>query len=74
MLIDDKSSIVHSSTSLFYTGVRLQREGLYAESIKALREAISQTRDTDLNRIFVMAKLELAYTQSLTELFENFFG
>ena len=71
MLIDDKSSIVHSSTSLFYIGVRLQREGLYAESIKALREAISQTRDTDLNRIFVMAKLELAYTQSLTELFET---
>lgn len=71
LLIDDQSSITHSSTSLFYTGVRLQREGLYSDSTKALKKAIEQSREAELNRIFVVAKMELAYTQSLTDLFET---
>lgn len=54
-----------------YAGIVAQRKGLYKKSIKLLTKAIVQATAAELPRIYIMAKGELAYTRSLSELYET---
>ncbi len=69
--ITPKTSAKLSSKSYLYAGMVAQRKGEYANAIVLFKKSMSQATDANLNRIFVYAKQELAYTRSLTELYET---
>jgi len=60
-----------SSQFNVYAGVDAQHKGLYVQSVKLLTKAIEQATKSELPRIYIMAKGELAYTRSLTESYET---
>ncbi|WP_440876111.1 tetratricopeptide repeat-containing diguanylate cyclase [Thalassotalea sp. PLHSN55] len=70
-LIQKDTPIHLSSTVLFYAGIIAQRKTEYAKSVSLLKKSMEQAQEADLERIFVNAKQELAFTRSLTELYET---
>lgn len=70
-LINQQTPSYIASQFNVYAGIIAQREGLYAQSVKLLTKAIEQALQAERPRIYIMAKGELAYTRSLTELYET---
>lgn len=52
-------------------GISLQRKGNYQRSERLLTKALSQAKSAGLKRLYIYGKQELAYTKTLTELFET---
>ena len=55
----------------FFAGRIAQQDGHYSEAVEFLNLAMSIAEEEGLSRTYVMAKQELAYTRSLTELFDT---
>ena len=53
-----------------FQGMVYGREGRYKEAVESFRLAMKIANEINANTIYLYAKQELAYTQSLTELFE----
>lgn len=53
-----------------YSGLIFERSGTYSKAADILSIALKQARENKLSYLAVLAKQELAYTRSLTELFE----
>lgn len=54
-----------------FRGVILQRKGKYSEAQNVLKKAHQAANDNNYTDLAVKARLELAYTRSLTELYES---
>jgi diguanylate cyclase (GGDEF)-like protein len=70
-LITKDTSIEIQSRLNIYQGVAFQRQGKYSDSQLSLSKALMQAQQANLNRIYIYGKQELAYTKTLTELFET---
>jgi len=53
-----------------FQGMVFGRDGRYKEAVKSFRLAMKIAKEINANKTYLYAKQELAYTQSLTELFE----
>jgi two-component system cell cycle response regulator len=69
-LIDEVTPVEIQSNLYFFQGIRFRRDAQYADSALTLRKAMSLAKNENLTYLFIIAKQELAYTKSLTELFE----
>ncbi|WP_444995265.1 tetratricopeptide repeat-containing diguanylate cyclase [Aliikangiella sp. IMCC44359] len=69
-LIDNQSPVYIAGKFLTFNGVIKQRAGDYGESIKVLKQAVELTAPGTELPVYVVALVELAYTQSLAEQFE----
>lgn len=54
-----------------FLGLSLRRAGKYQDSELALEKALKQAKQVDFKKLYIFAKQELAYTKTLTELFET---
>lgn len=54
-----------------YAGIVAQRAGQYQQSIASFEQALVIAKQANLPRIYITGKQELAYTRSLTELYES---
>lgn len=70
-LVTKSTSAEITSLLNVYAGINAQRNGFYDRSIKLLNKAIAQATAANLPRIYITAKNELAYTRSLSELYET---
>jgi diguanylate cyclase (GGDEF)-like protein len=70
-LTNPETSLKAKSLLNVYEGMSNRRDGYYSHSTKVLRTALNQAKAGHLNRIYVIAKQELAFTRSLTELYET---
>ena len=55
----------------YFSGIIWQRDSEYKKSSTSLKLAMKQAKAHGLSNIYIFAKRELAYTESLTELFET---
>lgn len=55
----------------YFRGKLAQQESRYSDAVQALELAMTIAEQEQLNEIYVIAKQELAYTRSLTELFDT---
>ncbi len=69
--LDHQTPIKYSAISKFYSGLVASRDSQYMLAEDYFEQAISQAKAANFNRVFVMAKMELAHTRSLTELYET---
>jgi len=69
-LIDSGTPAKIKSSLHIYQGLIYRRDAQYADSALILRKAMFLAKQEKLTYLFIIAKQELAYTQSLTELFE----
>jgi diguanylate cyclase (GGDEF)-like protein len=69
-LIDAKTPLKIQSNLYIFQGLSFRRDALYTDSALILRKAMSLAKKENLTYLFIIAKQELAYTKSLTELFE----
>jgi len=69
-LIDSGTPAKIKSNLYIYQGLIYRRDAQYADSALILRKAMFLAKKEKLTYLFIIAKQELAYTQSLTELFE----
>ena len=69
-LIDDKTPLKIQSHLYIYQGLIYRRHAQYADSVLILRKAMSIAKKNNLTYLFILAKQELAFTKSITELFE----
>lgn len=70
-LINDKTPPRVAINFTIFQGVILQRNGKYQESQRVLKQAKQTAKIHKYTDLLVSAKLELAYTRSLTELYES---
>lgn len=70
-LITPDTSLKIQSTLNIFQGVVYRRNAQYAEATRTFRQAMIQAKQGKLTYIYILAKQELAYTQSLTEMFES---
>lgn len=54
-----------------YQGIIHRRQGNYTLSKEVLSKALIQAKEANLSRLYIYGKQELAYTKTLTELFET---
>ncbi len=54
-----------------FSGIIAQQESRYTDAVKAFKLSMTIAEQEQLNEIYVSAKQELAYTRSLTELFDT---
>ncbi|WP_448569793.1 diguanylate cyclase [Thalassotalea ganghwensis] len=69
LLTKDSPAAIVSRFNLF-KGVLARIKGQYNDSSRYIAKALEQAKQNDLEHIYIQAKQENAYTQSLTELFE----
>jgi diguanylate cyclase (GGDEF)-like protein len=69
-LIDSQTPPIVQSNLYIFKGMSFRRDSQYADSVIVLRKAMSIAKSNNLTYLFIIAKQELAYTKSLTELFE----
>jgi diguanylate cyclase (GGDEF)-like protein len=69
-LFDDETPEKVKSNLYIFQGLTLRRDAQYADSALVFRKAMSIASAEKLTYLFIIAKQELAYTKSLTELFE----
>lgn len=69
-LITDDSPKEIISSFAYFGGLSASRKGEYTKAINLLAYAENVAEEANLNRIYVVAKQELAFTRSLTELYE----
>ena len=62
--------VIQAHLSLF-KGLIERREGSYSESQETLAKALLQAKEAKLSSLYVYIKQELAYTKTLTELFDT---
>jgi diguanylate cyclase (GGDEF)-like protein len=62
--------VIQAHLSLFQ-GLIERREGSYSESQETLAKALLQAKEAKLSSLYVYIKQELAYTKTLTELFDT---
>jgi len=70
-LIDDSTPIEIKARLNYFSGLIWQRASEYKKSTASLKLAMQQAHAHHLSKVYIVAKQELAYTQSLTELFET---
>jgi diguanylate cyclase (GGDEF)-like protein len=70
LLIEPETSFKIQSMLYLYQGIILRREAKYAESALVLRQAMKEADKGKHTYLFILAKQELAFTQSITELYE----
>ncbi|WP_448211263.1 tetratricopeptide repeat-containing diguanylate cyclase [Colwellia sp. MEBiC06753] len=70
-LIDESTPMEIQASFNVFAGIAAQRRGEYQEAVSLIRQAMSQAQAENLNYIYTEAKQELAYTLSLTELYET---
>jgi diguanylate cyclase (GGDEF)-like protein len=70
-LITPDTSLKIQSTLNIFQGLVYRRDAQYAEATRTFRQAMIQAKQGKLTYIYILAKQELAYTQSLTEMFES---
>ncbi|WDE05920.1 GGDEF domain-containing protein [Thalassomonas viridans] len=54
-----------------YAGILAQQKGQYSEAVEHFQQALSRAEQANLNHIYIVGKQELAYTRSLTELYQT---
>ncbi|WDD98563.1 sensor domain-containing diguanylate cyclase [Thalassomonas actiniarum] len=54
-----------------YAGVLAQQKGLYSQAVDFFQQALTLAEQANLNHIYIVGKQELAYTRSLTELYQT---
>ncbi|TWX56919.1 tetratricopeptide repeat-containing diguanylate cyclase [Colwellia hornerae] len=69
-LIDEKTPLQIQSQLYIYQGLIYRRHAQYADSVLILRKAMSMAKINNLTYLFIIAKQELAFTKSITELYE----
>ncbi|MFQ3193817.1 MAG: two-component system cell cycle response regulator [Colwellia sp.] len=69
-LIDVKTPLKIQSSLYIYQGLIYRRDAQYADSVLILRKAMAIAKKSNLTYLFIIAKQELAYTKSITELYE----
>ena len=61
---------IKSSLSIFQ-GLIYRRDAQYIDATRIFRQAMLHAKEGELTYLYILAKQELAYTQSLTEMFES---
>jgi len=69
-LIDTETPAKIKSNLYIFQGLTLRRDAEYANAALIFRKAMNIAKAEKLTYLFIIAKQELAYTKSLTELFE----
>ncbi|MBA6233280.1 MULTISPECIES: diguanylate cyclase [unclassified Colwellia] len=69
-LIDANTPLKIQSSLYIYQGLIYRRDAQYANSVLILRKAMTIAKKSNLTYLFIIAKQELAYTKSITELYE----
>ncbi|WP_284245151.1 diguanylate cyclase [Thalassotalea insulae] len=69
-LVNDNTNIIVQAYLAYYQGVIKQRDGDYQGSRVYFKQTMALTKQVD-RHLYVTAKLELAYTHSLSELFDT---
>ncbi len=69
-LVTPQTSLTIQAHLNLYQGIIYQRQGNYSLSEAVLTKALSQAKKAKLRYLYVYGKQELAYTKTLTELFE----
>lgn len=70
-LVNKNTTPQVASTLHFFHGVKNRRAAQYKEARASLAQAMSIAKEHELNYIYILAKQENSYTQSITELFET---
>jgi diguanylate cyclase (GGDEF)-like protein len=70
-LVTPQTSLAIQAHLNFYQGIIHQRQGNYSLSEEVLTKALLQAKKVKLRYLYVYGKQELAYTKTLTELFET---
>ncbi|MGB1201453.1 MAG: tetratricopeptide repeat protein, partial [Cognaticolwellia aestuarii] len=70
LVTTDTPLAIQARLSLFQ-GLIERRKGDYSRSQETLSKALIQAKEAQLSRLYVYGKQELAYTKTLTELFET---
>ena len=70
-LIKKDVSLKIKSTLSIYQGLIYRRDAKYIEATRIFRQAMSHAKEGQLTYLYIIAKQELAYTQSITEMFES---
>jgi len=70
-LVNQNTAPRVSSTLHYYLGVKNRRAAQYKAARQSLALAMSIAKEHELHYIYILAKQENAYTQSITELFET---
>ena len=70
-LITPQTPAEISSWFNVYRGILAQQKGLYSEAVGFFQQALSRAEQANLNHIYIVGKQELAYTRSLTELYQT---
>ncbi len=69
-LIDAETPAIIKGNLYIFQGLTFRRSAQYADSTIILRKAMSIAKAEKLTYLFIIAKQEIAYIKSLTELFE----
>jgi len=69
-LVSDTTPVEIKARLNYFSGMVWQRASEYKKSSTSLKLAMEQANSHNLIKIYLIAKQELAYTQSVTELFE----
>jgi len=70
-LIEPNTPLKIKSTLSIFQGLIYRRDAQYIDATRILRQAMVQAEEGGLTYLYILAKQELAYTQSLTEMFES---
>lgn len=70
-LITPKTPLVIQARLSLFQGLIYRREGNYIQSQDVLAKALIQAKAAGLRSLYIYTKLELAYTQTLTEMFDT---
>lgn len=54
-----------------YAGILAQQNGLYSQAVDFFQQALTLAEQANLNHLYIVGKQELAYTRSLTELYQT---
>ena len=69
-IIDAETPAIIKSNLYIFQGLTFRRDAQYADSTLIFRKAMSIAQAEKLTYLFIIAKQEIAYIKSLTELFE----
>lgn len=70
-LINTDSPLVIQAQLHLFQGIIYQREGKYYQAQATLAKALSEAKSANLRTLYVFTKQELAYTKTLTEIFDT---
>ena len=70
-LITEQTQVEISSGFNIYAGILAQQKGEYGKAITLFHQALLQAEKANLNHTYIVGKQELAFTRSLTELYQT---